>query len=299
MLAHKQDLTGPVNCESSSVLLFFFRDTFDIAMSTATRKSRLKTDGEEDSQVSYQSSSTATAQRRALPIHVQKALAEEIEANGGLSSFAGSDNQRFAALLNSKVDEQGNPFGQRGDSIRRVLQQKLYGWKQLQKDGLYEEKVLNILGVQSFKNRPIHSADRLRKTPKKQDDDRSSESSAESDPRIYAKTSKFPPKTKAKKQSSPPKQILVPSQQESITPLKSPPLLRQKETKAMALPKGTASINIYEGVDFYADGFHVFWDDELEALDRKTFFLDCVSEKQWILAGHWMNPMQRIHTLKQ
>jgi hypothetical protein len=103
-----------------------------------------------DEQSTTSNASTADSKRQRLPAHVQKLLAEDIEANGGISKLKGS-SQALALLLDRKQGAD-NPYGRRGDHIRQRLQQKVCKWQQLQKQGKYSDEVLNTLGVTSFAN---------------------------------------------------------------------------------------------------------------------------------------------------
>ena len=88
-------------------------------------------------------SSSSSARRDRLPLHSQKQLAEDIEANGGLKHFFGKDNQNLCNLLNKRVGEEDNPYGVRSDPIRAKLRRKVEYWQGLDKKDKYISDVLN------------------------------------------------------------------------------------------------------------------------------------------------------------
>jgi hypothetical protein len=260
-------------------------------MPTTTKKTaeqKYSSEEEETTSVaSFSSSATGTTtkkkkKRSQLCRFVLKSLAEDIEANGGIEYFTGR-SQRLSRLLDSRVDQEDNPYGEVGQKIRKTLQtKKVYRWQLLHKQGLYLERVLNQLGVISYSNRmksaarpPVARksfAGRPAAKKTKRDDISSSadDSSVESSPRVE-------PTTKNITTSKPPPNIVeVDTQYQPITPLKSPPLVvvsrESSRTNMSAFPKGTNLVNVYEGIECFSDGFHIYWNDEMKAIDRKSIF---------------------------
>jgi hypothetical protein len=75
---------------------------------------------------------------------LQKQLAEDIEARGGIKKFiARSSKQKVRSLCESNTAD----YGTLGDPVRRQIANKIYKWKELYKKGLYEDRVINFLGV--------------------------------------------------------------------------------------------------------------------------------------------------------
>ena len=80
---------------------------------------------------------------------MQKALAEAIEAQGGIASFKTGNEQAVAATCNKDKDM----FGRRADPIQSKIQKYVAYWKGYHKDETYTEKVLNRWGVKSAATR--------------------------------------------------------------------------------------------------------------------------------------------------
>ena len=99
---------------------------------------------EDDDSVSSDTSSSST--RPGIPFYVQKQLAHDIEASGGINTFKKGNEQTLAALCNKAPDV----YGKRGDRLREQLRKKVYRWSVLAKDGLYTDKILNRFGVKSW-----------------------------------------------------------------------------------------------------------------------------------------------------
>lgn len=102
----------------------------------------------------YSDDNSSTRKRDPLPGSLQKALAEEIEANGGIGTFSGQYNQKLSTILNIQ-HQSSSVFGRKGDPIRKKLQQKVLAWQKLHEKGLYESQVLLFFKVQSSQSRLI------------------------------------------------------------------------------------------------------------------------------------------------
>jgi hypothetical protein len=76
-------------------------------------------------------------------LHVKKQLAGDIESNGGIKHFAGRNNQHLYRLLQSRVQEDDNPYGNRGDPIRTKLRKLVNYWVRKDQEGKYISEVLN------------------------------------------------------------------------------------------------------------------------------------------------------------
>ena len=87
---------------------------------------------------------TSTSNRKELTEHLWRQLAEDIEAEGGISAFVGS-SQKLASLLNQRPGLYGN----RGDEIREPIRKKVYRWQQFNKENTYANKVLSKYQVKS------------------------------------------------------------------------------------------------------------------------------------------------------
>jgi hypothetical protein len=85
--------------------------------------------------------------RERLPKHVLKQLLQDLEANGGIQAYVGSNSgQRLYHLLEARVEQSNNPYGNRGDPIRRKIRRSVAYLFSMKKNK-YEEKLakLNIL----------------------------------------------------------------------------------------------------------------------------------------------------------
>jgi hypothetical protein len=101
-----------------------------------------------DSESVFSEAGSASSLRSALPIFIQKQLAQDIEEAGGIKVFkensGGTANQLLSGLCNDNKDI----YGKRGDKIRARITKKVITWKGLDK-AEYIDKVLNRLGVKS------------------------------------------------------------------------------------------------------------------------------------------------------
>lgn len=118
---------------------------------------------------------TSSVTQRGVRIHVKKELAREIESQGGIQHFAGN-NQNLYRLLQSRVHEEDNPYGNRGDPIRRQLRSLVQYWVQKEKEGKYVSEVLNPWKIVQSKHR-MQSSPRVQQ----QDPDNLSLSSSDDD----------------------------------------------------------------------------------------------------------------------
>lgn len=89
---------------------------------------------------------SSSVARKRLAFHIQKQLAQDIEAAGGIKLFKNKDGHRLSHLCDNREEL----YGPRGDDLRQKITKKVYRWQLLDKDGVYIEKVLNKLQVKSF-----------------------------------------------------------------------------------------------------------------------------------------------------
>jgi hypothetical protein len=181
---------------------------------SSTRKS-----GGVDDLLSLESLSVSGKQRQPLPKWLQKVLAEDIESNGGVQAFKGRDNQKLANLLDSKASDEDNPYGVRGDPIRKRIGQKVYKWSLLTNPEWEETLKKKLGGVKSHATRMREG--RTNRNQDQEDDSDSSgkSSSSESDPRVITSNQRNPPRRQGRQApSSPPSVVSVqrpPSSQKS------------------------------------------------------------------------------------
>jgi cytoskeletal protein RodZ len=164
-------------------------------------------------------------------------LAEDIEANGGICKFKGKGNS-LATLLDKRKDQADNLYGPRGSILRKRLQQKVYTWQLLYEQGLYLEKVLNVLGVVSFNNRTGKKNQPSSSKPAQSNDDISVASSADS-----SSSSSHSPKLHSTFKSPPGQVNFDPSIRIPITPL-SPPRARVNKTAIASITRITKRLAI-------------------------------------------------------
>jgi hypothetical protein len=94
---------------------------------------------------SVASSVSSSRSRAELSLSIQKQLAIDIEAAGGIKTFDGSD-QKLCQILADREDI----YAKRADPIRKVISKKVYRWQLLERKGTYVEKVLDRLEVNSY-----------------------------------------------------------------------------------------------------------------------------------------------------
>jgi len=104
---------------------------------------------QDDTSVVTNTSSSSTSSGCGLPLHIQKQLASDIEASGGIKAFDGNQNHQLISRLCNQREEL---YGKRGDNQRLTIQKKVYRWVLHHRKGEYTEKVLNRFGVSSFAN---------------------------------------------------------------------------------------------------------------------------------------------------
>jgi hypothetical protein len=75
--------------------------------------------GEDQSTTSSKASSKDAGD---LPVSLQKQLAEDVEAGGGIEFFQGLSSQRLSQLLNKDTDS----YGERGQPIHRQLTNRVH-----------------------------------------------------------------------------------------------------------------------------------------------------------------------------
>jgi hypothetical protein len=97
-----------------------------------------------DSESVLSQASSASSQRSALPVFVQKQLAQDIEEASGIKVFKENSAQLLSVLCNENEDV----YGKQGDAIRSKITRKVCSWKKFDQ-GSYVEKVLNRLQVKS------------------------------------------------------------------------------------------------------------------------------------------------------
>jgi hypothetical protein len=88
-------------------------------------------------------SSASVTSNRGVRSHIQKQLAEDIEAAGGIQHFAGHENQNLYHLLQRRVGQDDNPYGERGDAIRTKLRRVVQRWISLDNTDKYISDILN------------------------------------------------------------------------------------------------------------------------------------------------------------
>lgn len=200
--------------------------------------------------VASNSSATTNQERGSLPGYVSKALAELLEANGGIRTFSGKRSQKLrAALDNSSSDT----FGKRGDHIRRTLQQKVYYWQTLVDKGAYEGRVLKVLGVRSHESRmadhynSVNNAIQPTPQPLSSSSESSSKASSSSNSTLDAPTKTFKKLAVSKNLfgSPPTKQIILNKNTIlPVTPLTPAISISLKDKKmSAALPKNASKFN--------------------------------------------------------
>ena len=212
-----------------------------------TRRKLKQQDLEEDHQSITKSHSTQESKRNQLPVHVQKVLAEDIEADGGIKNLIGSTHG-LSNLLDKRLKFTNNPYGNRADPLRRRVQQKVYKWQQLYEEGTYTEKVLNKLQIKSFDNQQKRKKEPL--LPKTAAESHHQESflentslsSSDSDSSSHSSVDPRVPRLK-KKFKSPPKQVQFDKRKNEAptTPLTAP---RAHKARAPASPTTTTPTDI-------------------------------------------------------
>lgn len=174
----------------------------------------------DDSQSISASVASSTTTQRGVRIHIKKQLAEDIESNGGIQHFAGN-NQHLYHLLQSRIGEDDNPYGLRGDPIRTQLRAVVRHWLRKDKEGKYVSDILNPWRIlQSSARMPRNSSRRQRSrsndSVSSSSDDDSGQATAVRNPRPTSYSHPNNPRT-------PPKQVIVNAQPPPTTPL-TPPL---------------------------------------------------------------------------
>ena len=163
-----------------------------------------------------QSVTSSVTTQRGVRLHIQKQLARDIEANGGIQYYAGHKNHNLYRLLQRKLEEDGNPddhpYGKRGDNVRTQLRKVVNRWIKKDNQGKYVSEVLNPWQI-------VQHSSRMPRTRKSQPDSDSSESSDDGTSAAATATRKANARTTSF-QSPPPKQVLVDrARQAPTTPL--------------------------------------------------------------------------------
>jgi hypothetical protein len=134
------------------------------------RPSTLQTPGSAASVLSETSVSTTTSARRTkLPVHLLSQLAEHIEAYGGIETHTGKANT-VARLLNHLGDI--DPVNRSlykgiGDPLRKRISQKVWRWQKASTEGRYETEVLQAYNVKPARERATILQIPLEPTPSK------------------------------------------------------------------------------------------------------------------------------------
>ena len=76
---------------------------------------------------------------------IQLQLVLDIENNGGIECMDASDI--LEKLLDKRLEDEDNPYGPKGSTIRRKIQTKVLSWIQLHEEGRYKEEVLKRFGL--------------------------------------------------------------------------------------------------------------------------------------------------------
>jgi hypothetical protein len=129
------------------------------------RASAIRRTAPEDQSVASPSvtSVSSSRSRAKLSLSIQKQLAIDIEAAGGIKIFEGSDHKLYELLTNRE-----ELYGKRGDPIRTAISKKVYRWQLLERKGEYVEKVCNRLKISSYAILQAEERDRLKATIKNQ-----------------------------------------------------------------------------------------------------------------------------------
>jgi hypothetical protein len=106
---------------------------------------------------------SSSRSRAGLSLHIQKQLATDIEAAGGIKVFIGSEHKLSEVLTNRE-----ELHGKRADLIRTAISKKVYRWQLLDRDGACVEKVLNRFKISSHAVRQAEERETLKTTIKKQ-----------------------------------------------------------------------------------------------------------------------------------
>ena len=69
--------------------------------------------------------------KQGLPGHLQKHLAEIVEANRGIKSFGQKSLQKLSQKFAKLLDNHQNEYSERGSPRRRSTRNKFYKWQQL------------------------------------------------------------------------------------------------------------------------------------------------------------------------
>jgi hypothetical protein len=143
---------------------------------------------------------SSTDSQRGLPSFILKQLVFDIEEAGGIKNLAKTKNH----ILHGIVDQRPELYGKRGDPRRSQIQKKVWGWKQLHKEGKYFEQVLNRLQVKSFSTLQFEEKNRKKNGRKLGDEFQTSTSSGSDSESISSSESISVPK---KERASPPRVI--------------------------------------------------------------------------------------------
>lgn len=90
---------------------------------------------------------------RGIRDHIKKQFAEDIEANGGIVHFTGSDNKLIYWLCQERVNDDDNPYGPKSDPLRTKLRRLANYWKAKNKQGKYISDILNPWGIVQYSAR--------------------------------------------------------------------------------------------------------------------------------------------------
>lgn len=97
------------------------------------------------------SSASSNNSRTHLPKFIQKQLAIDIEKAGGIDACGNGNGFKLLKLCDKRVDGDGNYFyGSQSSSLRRKVQKKVDRWKELSRDDLYQNRVLDHFRILSF-----------------------------------------------------------------------------------------------------------------------------------------------------
>jgi hypothetical protein len=106
--------------------------------------------------------SLSSRSRAGLLLHIQKQLAKDIKASGGIKVFIGSNHKLCDLLANRKYF-----YGKQADKIQTAISKKVYCWQLLDSDGQYIEKVLNRFKISSAAIQKAKERDKLQMNTKK------------------------------------------------------------------------------------------------------------------------------------
>jgi len=96
---------------------------------------------------------STSGSRPGVALFIQKELAEDIEALGGIAHFKKQTGKDRSQLLSKLCDKNPEVYGRRGDILRKQIRNRYQRWVKLYDSGTYTDKVLNRFEIKSYANR--------------------------------------------------------------------------------------------------------------------------------------------------